>query len=593
MKWIGKLKVKLTGLTDAITRFPLTTLFLLGASMINAYTISTEKGISKFLLTFLFGAFLSAVAQVGYERFFSKLASRLFLMAVVVLITAGYYLIIMSAPKLSMEIEIRTAVALFALVIAFIWLPVIKSKITFNKSFMIAFKSIFNSLFFSGVIFAGISIIITAINQLIFAIDDTAYPHTANIVFVIFSPMYFLSLIPVYLRTEDEHKESMIQHKENIKKAANPPKFLEILISFIMIPLIAVFTLILVIYIIQNIGGEFWTDNLLEPMLVSYAITVILVYILASEIENKFTVIFRKISPKVLVPIVLFQISSSILSLADIGVTHTRYYVILFGIFAAASGILLSFLPVRKNGIIAPILIVFAMISIIPPSDAFTLSKNSQINRLEEALLRNEMFENNKITPKESIPDEDKEKISNAINYLNMMSYTNELSYLPKDFNTYEDFRNTFGFDEYKDPEKFNFDKYTYIYVKQPTPINITGHDFFIQMDLSLTNNNGDVLIEIEKSGSSYSLIKEVSDNKVDIKLLNENKEVILVFKTSEVFDKFSDYHGENFISAEEATFSQENEKAKITIFVQSLDIQKETSPPFIGAMAYLFVQIK
>ena len=58
-------------------------------------------------------------------------------MGVVVLLTAGYYLIIMQAPSLSMEIEIRTAVALFALLIAFIWVPVIKSKISFNKSFMI------------------------------------------------------------------------------------------------------------------------------------------------------------------------------------------------------------------------------------------------------------------------------------------------------------------------------------------------------------------------------------------------------------------------------------------------------------------------
>ena len=174
--------------------------------------------------------------------------------------------------------------------------------------------------------------------------------------------------------------------KESIDEAAHCPKFLEVLISYILIPLIAVFTLILVIYIIKNIGGEFWTDNLLEPMLVSYAITVILVYILASEIENKFTAFFRKVFPKVLVPIVLFQITSSILSLADTGVTHTRYYVILFGLFAAVSGILLSFLPVRKNGVIAALLIVFAIISIVPPVDAFTVSRSSQTNTLKNVL---------------------------------------------------------------------------------------------------------------------------------------------------------------------------------------------------------------
>ena len=335
------------------------------------------------------------------------------------------------------------------------WVPVIKSKISFNSSFMISFKSLFNSLFFSGVIFAGISIILTAINQLIFTIDYTAYPHTVNIVFIIFAPMYFLSLIPIYpgVKNNSKNQEKMDLQKESIDESAHCPKFLEVLISYILIPLIAVFTLILVIYIIKNIGGEFWTDNLLEPMLVSYAITVILVYILASEIENKFTAFFRKVFPKVLVPIVLFQITSSILSLADTGVTHTRYYVILFGLFAAVSGVLLSFLPVRKNGVIAALLIVFATISIVPPVDAFTISRSSQTDTLKNVLEQNNMLENNKILPNESISNKDKQTITNAINYLSRMEYTKKIAWLPEDFNAYEDFSDTFGFKEYQDPD--------------------------------------------------------------------------------------------------------------------------------------------
>src|SRR6478672_8152886 len=104
VKAIQKLKDRLQGLTDAIARFPLTTIFLLAAAITNAYDISTEKPFSKFLLTFIVGAFLSAVAQVAYERYFSKFSTRLALMGVVVLLSAGYYLIIRHAPVLSMEI---------------------------------------------------------------------------------------------------------------------------------------------------------------------------------------------------------------------------------------------------------------------------------------------------------------------------------------------------------------------------------------------------------------------------------------------------------------------------------------------------------
>ena len=70
------------------------------------------------------------------------------------------------------------------------------------------------------------------------------------------------------------------------------------------------------------------------------------------------------------------------------GVTHGRYYVILFGIFATIAGLIFSFLPIKKNGIIVAVLIVFSAISIIPPIDAFTVSRVNQINLLEKTLLR-------------------------------------------------------------------------------------------------------------------------------------------------------------------------------------------------------------
>ncbi|WP_318509052.1 DUF4153 domain-containing protein [Bacillus sp. T3] len=596
MKWIKKLKSRLTGLTEAVGRFPLTTLFLLGAAIVNAYDISNGKYIiSKLLLTFVVGALLSAVLQMVYERYYSKLSIRFVIMGLVGLLTGGYYLIIRQAPKLSMEIEIRTAVALFALLIAFIWVPVIKSKISFNKSFMIAFKSLFNSLFFSGIIFAGVSIILQAIYLLIFPIDQDAFPQTANIVFILFAPLYFLSLIPVYLGPKDEAKmeETKSPRQETIEKAAGYPKFLEILISYIIIPLIAVFTIILVIYIIKNIGGEFWTDNLLEPMLVAYAITVILVYILASEIENKFTAYFRKIFPKVLVPIVIFQIASSILSLADTGVTHTRYYVILFGIFAAIAGILLSFIPVRKNGLIAAILIVFAIVSVVPPVDAFTISRNNQINMLKNVLKENNMLENNQIKPNGNISDKDKKLVTNSIYYLTNMDYTKEIKWLPKDFEVYQDFYDTFGFYEYQEPVQSN--QPVYLNLEQYAPIRIKGYDTFVQMELYMTEKDRqEKICDFEKDGRTYTLKREFTKDQIVLKLIGENNKELITFKTQEIYDKFYDYNSniKGMLSADEATFTKENDRAKLVIVTQYVNIEKANAEAN-NAGIYVFVEIK
>ena len=367
-RFLGPL-YRLKGLTTSVLRYPLTTAFLVVAAVLTAMLINKNVDYSKYLFTCAVGAILGAALQALYERFFEKFSSRILLLGAAALLTGGYYLIIHSAPGIGEEIAIRTSVAMFAVLIAFIWMPVIRSRITFNESFMAVFKALFQSAFYSAIIFGGLSLIIFAIDQLIYQLDPRAYAHTANIVFVLFLPIFFLSLIPIY---PGKREIEVDDHK--IEKATQCPKFLDVLISYIIIPIAAVFTLILVIYIALNITGEFWTNNLLESMIVSYAISVILIYILASKLENKFANLFRLIFPKVLVPIVVLQIISSAINMMDTGVTYTRYYEILFGIFAAAAGVVLSFVPVRKNGIIAAMLIAFSLFSVIPPVDAFTVS---------------------------------------------------------------------------------------------------------------------------------------------------------------------------------------------------------------------------
>lgn len=587
MKFIGKLKTRLKGLIESISRYPLTTVFLLSGAIINGVAISKETEYYKLLLTFLLGAFLSAASQAVYERFFNRPSSRYVLMGIVILLTAGYYLLVRPAPHLSMEIGIRTGIAIFAVFIAFIWIPSIRSSVSFNESFMIAFKSFFNSIFFAGILFGGISIIIRTIDLLLFRVDYTAVPHTANIIFILFAPIYFLSLIPIYPGAENKEK------KEIVDKRAHCPRFLEILISYIIIPLIAVFTIILLIYIILNVREDFWKDNLLEPMLVSYSITVILVYILASRQENKFALFFRRVFPKVLIPIVLFQVISSVLKLGDTGITHMRYFVILYGIFAMASGILLSFLPIRKNGVIAAMLIVFAVISIMPPVDAFSVSRNSQTGILEEALIRNNMLVNNSIKPKEGIPDKDKQIISGAVTYLSMMRYTDKIKWMPSNFDMYRDFYKTFGFKEYDEPiEK---DQVLFMGLKPEYAIDVAGYDYFVRMSITIPGKENNVKVsDVVKGDKYYILKKNITKDQGDILLLGDNGEEVIRYQTRDIFDSFGGYHSiDGMLTVEEATFIKENDRVKMTLVVQNLEINKTSREDFYGADLLVFIKIK
>ncbi|HKL80248.1 MAG TPA: hypothetical protein VJ888_07420 [Mobilitalea sp.] len=61
MKQIDRIKSILSGLARTLTRFPLTVIFLIAATILNAVVISTsnEKYHKQLFLTFLIGAFVS------------------------------------------------------------------------------------------------------------------------------------------------------------------------------------------------------------------------------------------------------------------------------------------------------------------------------------------------------------------------------------------------------------------------------------------------------------------------------------------------------------------------------------------------------
>lgn len=600
MKFIGKIREKLSGLLEALSRYPLTVALLVAATLANAMAIQQEVDHTKYLLTFLFGAFLGFTLQAGWERFFAKTFDRIAAMGLCVLLTLGYFLIVKQDTSTSMETWIRTSVALFALLIAYIWVPVIKSEITFNQSFMATFKAFFNSLLFSGVLFAGITLIITAIDLLLFRVSDKSYLHTLNLVGMLFAPIYFLSLIPIYPGVSDKNRspEQLEHNREKVRRSCLCPKFLEVLISYIVMPLLAVYTVILIIYIARNITGDFWTDNRLEPMLVSFAIAVILIYILASSLENKVAEWFRKIFPKVLVPIVLFQIVASVMRIQETGVTHDRYYVIIFGIFAAVSGILMCFIPVRKNGIIAALLIGFSMFSIIPPGDAFTISRANQVGRLTDTLTENEMLENDSIHPNPSISEGDKKIISDSVNYLAMMEYTKTVPYLGVDFNIYEDFYTTFGFYRYEE-NPYRQDS-IYLNLDQQSPLDISGYEIFVVANFNAEDPKlATRITEFEQNGKTYRLSREKTAAPGMLILSDENGSELMRIDMKAVFNHFDTSQGGSYqiskdsMSAEEATFTQENNKAVMSLVAMSLTIEKSGLEPLYNGDFYVLVHIK
>ena len=557
------------GMLNTTSRFPITVMSLTAAVMINALAIHTNGNdfYFKLLITFLIGVGISLVFQMFYERFCSKPYLRLIFAGVTVILDLFYYLLIQTS-EVNIEFSVRTTVIIFILLIAFLWIPVIRSDINFNQSFMALFKAFFMALLFQVVLFLGIILILAATDILIVSIDEKAYIHTANIIFILLAPIQFMSMIPKYPTKKDLESDTSIPEK--VLRQTEPAKFLASLISYVVIPITAVFTVILLIYILTNITGNFWTDNLMEPLLVSYSIVVIIVYLLSSTVENVFTINFRRIFPKVLIPIVLFQTISSILKIQEAGISYGRYYVIMFGVFATAAGIWFSIKPVQKNGIIAPILIVLSIVSIFPFIDVFTISRANQVGRLADALERNRMLQDNTIIPNPDISESDKKIIINSVHYLNQMGYTDEVEWL-KDYKRSFPFESTFGFQEYEGNRPLE-DRYQSVTVvrNRDLMIPVAGYDFMTQMS---AYENSSQETDFEMDGKLYTLRLYSQSQYEQVMLLEQDGQEIIRYAFHDIYNQYESSTGEIQVNTEDVTFTEENDKAVITIIADTISI--------------------
>lgn len=590
MKLIQNVRERWRVFTDTLTRFPLSVVTLVAATITGMLSIEAgnhREVLYRLLVTFLLGALLAAVLQFAYERFGVRPLHRIISMGLAVVLTVFYYILIGSVTWQEEDIT-RTSVLFFILIVSFLWIPIIRSPYHFNHSFMAAFKGFFLSLLFTGVLFLGIALVLGATDMLLFDIDGKTYSHAANLIFILIAPIYFLSMIPHYPGREGvENSEEEI----TLQRLTSPTKFLETLFSYVIIPITAVFTVVLLLYIVTNITGEFWSDNLMEPLLITYSITVICIYLLTSSINNKIVRYFRLIFPKALVLVVLFQTIASFLKFKEIGMTYGRYYVLLYGVFALIAGLWFCFKPVDKSGFIAPVLIVMSLISIIPPVDAFTVSKVNQATRLKRLLLENGMFEGDTILAKKDVSQEDREAIVAAVQYLNRMGYTEDIPYLQQ-YAKGRDFEATFGFEEYESTH----DTSKNLYLRRDTtePISIEGYD---RLQRAYIYNEVDPmdLGSFEVDGRTYTLsMMGVKDGNKVYLVLKEQDE-ILRMELDRIYEKFEEkvnvYDG--VITNEEATFTEENSDAKITIVTDNISIYAWDDTKSREMEIYILIKIK
>lgn len=501
-------------------RFPMAVVSLLAAASVIFRWIAIGGTLSlmlqKLIFTFVVGAVLGMAAQFMVERFQKLSGKRGVVYGAALLLLAGYFLILLPAPEISAEITVRSLVAVFALVCMVLWIPSYRSKVNFNLAALIHFKSFFTSLLYSGVLSAGIAAIIGTVDILLFEVADDTYAYTMTIIWVVFAPVYYLSLLPKF-NSESVRVQSMIE------RVSSYPRFLDILISNIAIPLISAYTLVLFAYFLKILFTLTWPSGQVGPMVLIYSIAGLLIFVLSSLLENRFALFYRKLFPKILIPIVIMQLISVGIRLNTYGVTESRYYMVIFGLFSIIAGLILSFSTTSKNERIALLAAAFAVISIIPPLDAFTVSRYSQISRLESILADEGMLIDGKIIKKEDASEYTKVETTNILYYLERSSLLKYIDWLPEEFTIYDNLKPTFGFEpsypSYTDGDKKDF----YVSMDAQQPLPVTGYDVLLNTFAGRYMTEKELKdLDFELDGKTYRLkVNKISNDEVHVSILD------------------------------------------------------------------------
>ncbi|MGO1355859.1 DUF4153 domain-containing protein [Alkalibacterium gilvum] len=484
-----------------------------------------------------------------------------------------YYFYLQQAPMdFNQAGQIRTIVSYFILSVLLILLPSLVNRLSFSDALIIFIKAFFSSILVSFILYVGISAIFGAFTTLIYDLDYRWFTSSAAIVFQFIAPVYFLSQLPLL---DDQ------QHGTSLDTAKSMPSLLNILIAYVITPVLLVFSLILIVYILINLSGDFWQDNLLEPMLISYTIIGIITVFLSENINKSISRLFSRFFPYLLLVIAIFQTLSSGLKTADQGLTHNRYFVLMFGVFSIVSMLIYIFISSKK--VVIPFLLIgLSILSILPIVGAVPASIKYQTVKLD-ALVEPYIEDTGKVSSlKDVLTTKEKTRFSYSMDYLNQQETLDQLEWLPKHFDYSSDFEEAFGFssDYYlyhsENQNISHLPESTYAYIEldssKPLVLSTDSVDEVVTfsthqiIDKTIALNRESLKVKISNVGEDFF-----------VKLI-EGEETALEVDLSELLNIPSETNQTDPTrSLEEMKWTEETDNFRLTVIVKSFERQEKT----------------
>ncbi|MBI5402818.1 MAG: DUF4153 domain-containing protein [Ignavibacteriae bacterium] len=263
---------------------------------------------------------------------------------------------------------------------------------------------------YSGVLYIGLSVAILSFDKL-FNIEfkGEIYGQLFFFILGVFNTWFFLSGMP--------------ENLEELESRDFYPKGLKIFTQYVLLPLVIIYLLILYLYagkiIIQWQLPMGWVSYLILGFSTTGIFSLLLIEPLREMEGINWIKKFLRWFYLILFPLIILLFVAILRRTGEYGITERRYFVFVLALWLTFIAFYFSISKIKNIRIIPYSLCIIAFLTSFGPWGAFSMSERSQLSRLEEILVKNNILVNGKIVKAVNpVSEEESQDVSSVIQYL-------------------------------------------------------------------------------------------------------------------------------------------------------------------------------
>lgn len=379
--WIEKIQL-------VAIRFTFTLFFILGLTIFFIIQIHhSDSNHHERIWTFLsLGIFLSLSVTLFSEGSKKLISIGLNLLAVILLLFYCYLLPEKFNPvDFYQVISIGIVLFLSTFVISFFKK---ENDIPFWEFSKESILQLFISMIFAQVLMAGLSLAILSLKELFkMDIDEKVFGDIAVICYVLFGGVYFLANVP--------------DKTEKYSQNYNFNKFLKVLGLYIILPILAIYTLILYVYLAQILikwqlpNG--YVSTLVSVLGLGGFLSMMILFPLRVENENKVVKLLSKYFPVLLLPLIVLMSVGIFRRLGDYGLTINRLYILILNIWLYGISFYLFFSKANHLKWIVISFVTVLFLSSVGPWSVYNVTESKMMNEIEQLLTEGKLLKDGKV----------------------------------------------------------------------------------------------------------------------------------------------------------------------------------------------------